>query len=316
MTQSNHPPSVPDDNLPYGEMEDSSLDDREDDEDSSSSGSSGDGGGSGRSPNSVHRDVLDSPILTFDELLSLTEDENAIEKLRKLWLAPMSLIASGATAFAAENDLSRKVFMAEVGLFNREISSRDIANSNFIRNLDEKQARRRVYFGIKTLDEMISGAAGAIGSAGAAISAVVASTKDYIHDKREERKLERLAQKFELGVEETYALDPSDGSEADESMKVADFPVLDNQAEDVSQRMRIFQGQALALDDDIADRLEAARRAMRGLDKTDVTAIFNIVADIMANDPVKKKDKAQMGLEASGAEIAPGTDKSFSPTGD
>lgn len=225
MTDPTFPPVVPDsaarsfgaadkDSLPMP----SSQQDDDDGDDSSSSGS-GEGGGQGG---------IKSPILDFSDRPDLSRDENDRAKLDKLGRAPMSSMAVGATAFASENDLTRRVFMAEIGLRNLEMRAQDLANPRLIELLDQKQAERRALFGIKTLDDMISGAASA---AGAVIDFVSQSVTDYVKDKREDRKVSKMVQNFEQ-EHDAYALDSDDLDASKASLEEADFPVqIDQGAE-------------------------------------------------------------------------------------
>ena len=221
MTDPTFPPAVPDsaahsfgaaDKETVPSVSPSHHED-EDDSEGSASGS-GEGGGGGR-----------SPILDFSDSPELSRDENDRVKLDKLGRAPMSAMAVGATAFASENDLTRRVFMAEIGLRNLEMRAQDLANPRLIELLDQKQAERRALFGIKTLDDMISGAASA---AGAVIDFVSQSVTDYVKDKREDRKVSKMVQNFEQ-ESEAYVLDSDDLDTSKASLEEADFPVQINQ---------------------------------------------------------------------------------------
>lgn len=302
MSNSHHPPSHPDDVAAYVAAADDYtpvdvLETDEDDEDGDSS--SGEGGSKDR--RSKKYEVILDPLLEFKDDLSLDEDENALSKLRKLGLAPMSLLVSGQTAYASENDLSRKVFMAEVGLINLEIKPYDIADPKLFQKLDGKQAERRALFGIKTLDDIV---AGAVGAAAAVVGIVSASVADYVKDKREERKVSRQIRDFESG-KEIYALDSDDALEARSSMEAAEFPVQDNQGDDMDDRARerlmdLLDSQSgIQNFDSYADSIEAAEARRLGLQAAghtdpmkDLSGLFNVISSITLADMVQKVELA------------------------
>jgi hypothetical protein len=270
-----------------------SEDDEDEDDDDTSSGKSG-GKGLGK-----YKVILD-PVLEYADDIGLSEEENTIAKLRKLGIAPMSMLASGGSAFASENDLSRKVFMAEVALFNNEIKSRDIADPKFFKNLDSKQAERRKLFGLKTLDEIVTGA---VGAAGAAIAYVSSSISDMVKEKKEARKLDKLAKDFEEG-KEVYALDSDDDYASKASREIADFPVQDNQGDELIsiERERIY------------DNLSRETQYALDSGKIGFAEAFNSLADIMLLD----KESVRTVTLSSGLNFGqdePGADKELNPMG-
>ena len=297
MTNPNQPPFPPEDPLRYtSAAEDYAAvitEDEEEDDDDSSSGK-GEGGGSRK-----YKVFLD-PILDFSEDGELSDSENAEAKLKKFEISSMSFLVSGASGFASENDLSRKAFMANVAKSNGEITTRDIANPKLFNKLDEKQAERRLRFGIRTLDEIVSGA---IDAAGAVIAMVSASVTDYVKDKKEVRKASRLAQNFEEGSE-VYALDSEDDYASRSSLEEADFPVQDFQGDELASMER--------------DRLydDLSRQTQFDLDdgKISFAEAFNILADVilLSKQPVRTvrlSEDVQIGPDA------PGTDKELNPMG-
>ncbi len=303
MTHSTHPPFPPEDPQHYKTIADDyaatavtqGADNAETEEEDDES-SSGDGGGEG---SRKYRVFLD-PILDFSEDDALSDEENAAEKLRKFEISSMSFLAAGASAFASENDLSRKAFMAKVAQTNKEIATRDIADPKLFTKLDEKQAERRARFGIHTLDEIVSGA---IGAAGAVVAMVSNTVNDYVKDKKEARKASRLAQNFEEG-KETYALDSEDDYISRDSLETADFPVQDFQGDELlaMERDRIY--------DDLA------RQTQYDLDdgKISYAEAFNILADVILLEKqpvrtVKLSEDIQIGPDA------PGVDKELNPMG-
>ena len=296
MTQPTDP-TFPIDDLtaPYtsaaDEIDPASTDDEEEEEGDGSEGKSGD--------SRKYKVVLD-PLLDFEDDAALTDEENASKTLEKLGVAPMGFLVAGASAFASENDLSRKVFMADVATVNKEINIRDIAHSDLFQRLDSKQAERRSIFGIKTLDEIVTGA---IGAAGAAIKFVSQSIGNAVKEKREEKKLSRLAQNFEDGKED-YALDSEDYSVSRSSLEAADFPVQNDQGDDMAsvERERVY--------DDLA------RQTQIDLDsgKISFAAAFNTLADIilLSRQPVRT---LQLSGEMTFDAEAPGIDKELNPMG-
>lgn len=297
MTNTNQPPFPPEDPLHYTSAADDYtaviIEDDEDEDDDSSSGEGGSGG-------SKKYKVFLDPIIDFSEDDELSDAENAAEKLKKFEISSMSFLVSGASGFASENDLSRKAFMAKVAITNKEISTRDIANPKLFKSLDDKQAERRSRFGIRTLDEIVSGA---VDAAGAAIAMVSSSVSEYVKEKKEARKASRLAQNFEEG-KEVYALDSEDDYASRSSLETADFPVQD------------FQGDELVAME--RDRLydDLSRRTQFDLDDGKITysQAFNILADIilLEKQPVRTvqlSDDIQIGPDA------PGVDKELNPMG-
>lgn len=299
MTNPTEPPFPPHDPSRYNSAADdyaivtSEQDDDEDKDDGDSS--SGESGGGPKK----YKVFLD-PILDFSEDDELSDAENAAEKLKKFEISSMSMLVSGASAFASENDLSRKAFMAKVAITNKEIQTRDIADPKLFKNLDQKQAERRAKFGLRTLDEIVSGA---IDAAGAVIAMVSTSVNEYVKDKKDIRKASRLAQNFEEG-KETYALDHEDDYASRSSLEAADFPVQDFQGDEMVAETR--------------DRLydDLARRTQINLDNGSITysEAFNILADIilLEKQPVRTvtlTQDVQIGPDM------PGADQELNPMG-
>lgn len=272
MAQTPEPPNpLIDDPTLYAAAADDYVASASDDEDAEDgddeSGEGGDGGKGLKS--SRNYDVVLQSLLDFANDDSLSEEENDKAKLEKLGIAPMSVLATGASAFASENDLSRKVFMARVGLFNLEIKPRDIANPQLIKLLDEKQAGRRRIFGIQTLDEIVTGA---IGAAGMMIGAITSSVADYVKDKREERRIDRQIKNYESGQEE-YGLDSEDLVEAKQSLQQVDFPVQEAEQDDpVLNYLR-----------EVQDRHDAFKNDQ---DSSQLMRTFNTLATLIAPEYV------------------------------
>lgn len=299
MTHQTEPPS-PSENSPLYKVaadEYPIISPSEDDEDDKTDTSSGDGGG-GKGLGQ-YKVVLD-PLIDFADDADLSEEENTIAKLRKLSIAPMSLLVSGGSSFASENDLGRKVFMADVGLINKEITGRDIADPKFFNILDIKQAERRILLGIKTLDEIVTGA---VGAAGAAIKFLSSSISDVVKEKKEARKLDRLAKDFEDG-KEVYALDSDDDYVSKSSLESVDFPVQDHQGDELIaiERDRLYDDLSIKTQEDLDSG------------QITFTEAFNILADIilLSKQPVrsvKLSDDIHFGSDA------PGADKDLNPMG-
>lgn len=289
MTDPTLPPSGPDGAASYAAAADeyapptSERIEDDDDETDEGDGSGGDGKGG---PSRKDYEVALDPILDFSEDADLSEHENALKKLDALGISPMSLLVSGGSAFASENDLSRKVFLAGVGLVNLEIKPRDIADPKLIIKLDGKQAERRAIFGIKTLDEIVTGA---VGSAAALVGLVSASVTDYVKDKKEERKIARQIREFQEGKED-YGLDSDDYSETQASLETADFPVQYQQGVDLvddSERHQFVHD----LEDAAEDRRQAVRQlilTIKGDGTSNLPDVFQQAAEIRADEPVQK----------------------------
>lgn len=304
MANPTQPPSLPDDPLHYVAAADEyapvlQLEDELEDGDEDGDASSGDGDSQGFKDQKKYKVDLGS-ILEFADDDELSEEENTLTKLNKLGFAPMSFLVSGASAFASENDLSRKVFMAEIGLINREIAPRDIADPKLFQKMDAKQTERRALLGIKTLDEIVTGA---IGAAGMLVGVVASSVADFVKDKREERRVERQIRDYETGAED-YALDSEDSLEARSSMEAADFPVQDDQGEELADRMRLLQDtldsssvastlhQPLNSYADIIEAEENQKRQTQAFTdptgEVDLAGMFNVLATVTVAEQVQK----------------------------
>lgn len=293
MTNTNQPPFPPENPLRHISACDEypmiSENDKKDEDDEEGDGTSSSGDAGGRIPRKYK--VFLDPILNFSEDEALSDEENAVEKIRKFEISSMSFLVAGASGFASENDLSRKAFMAKVGRVNQEIASRDIADPELFKKLDTKQQDRRSRFGLHTLDEIVSGA---IGAAGAAIAMVSSSVSDYVKEKKEERKASRLARNFQEG-NETYSLDSEDDYVSRSSLETADFPVQDFQGDELlaTERDRVY--------DDLS------RRTQFDLDdgRISYSQAFNILADIilLGKQPIRKirlSNDIQIGPDGSG----------------
>ena len=190
--------------------------------------------------------------------------------------------------------------MAEVALFNKEIQPRDIANPHLFQNLNTKKDDRLKLFGIKTLDDIITGA---VGAAGAAIAYVASSVSDIVKEKKEARKLNKIAQDFDEG-REVYALDSDDDYASKSSLETVDFPVQDNQGDDLvsAERERIY------------DSLSRQTQYELDIGKIGFSEAFNILADIMllAKEPVRT---VQLSGDISFGQDEVGVDKELNPMG-
>lgn len=301
MSNAIDPPISPSDALNYSSAADSyaqkpssQTDEDESDEDESGEGKSG-GKGLGK-----YKVVLD-PFLDFSDDMRLSEDEQVAAKLRKLDIAPISTLVSGASAFASENDLSRKVFMAKVGVVNSEIQARDIASPGLFKFLDGRAAERRSLFGIKTLDEIVTGA---IGAAGAAIKFVSDTVSEALKEKKEARKMDKLLRNFDEGAE-TYALDSDDYSASQTSLEAAEFPVQANQGEELAsqERERLY--------DDLARNTQIKLNA----GEIGFAEAFNALADIInlsRGEPVRT---VRLSEDIHFGPEIPGADQELNPMG-
>ncbi len=149
------------DDLPYDE----------EDEGGDEEGSSGKGGG--KSPRRYR--VMVEPFLDFADDPTLSPEENAERKLRLLAISPFSILVPGASSFASENDLSRKLFMVDVGQANGEASARDIADPDFVDKREALQKHRRTLFGLPHPSLILSGGAALASSMVAAFSGFASS---------------------------------------------------------------------------------------------------------------------------------------------
>lgn len=156
------------------DLEDLPFDEEDDDED----GEEGSGKGGGKAPRRYR--VIVEPFLDFADDPSLSPEENAERKLRLLATAPMSILVPGASSFASENDLSRKIFMVDVGQVNGEATASDMADPDFVDKRDALQRKRRTMFGLPHPSLVLSGSialASTIAAAFAGFAATVTGKK-------------------------------------------------------------------------------------------------------------------------------------------
>ncbi|MDD3020968.1 MAG: hypothetical protein PHX61_08340 [Alphaproteobacteria bacterium] len=143
----------------------------EDGDEGDEEGSSGKGGG--KSPRRYR--VMVEPFLDFADDPTLSPEENAERKLRLLAISPISILVPGASSFASENDLSRKLFMVDIGQANGEASARDIADPDFVDKRDALQRQRRTLFGLPHPSLVLSGGVALASSMVAAFSGFASS---------------------------------------------------------------------------------------------------------------------------------------------
>lgn len=155
MSDNNEPHNSVDD--PNPDMEPFDLDDLPFDEEDDEEGEGASGKGGGKSPKKRYRVFVDHPFLDFADDPNLSAEENAERKLRLLAISPNSILVPGASAFASENDLSRKIFMVDVGQKNGESRLSDMADPDFVDKRDALQRERRTLFGLPHPSLVLSG---------------------------------------------------------------------------------------------------------------------------------------------------------------
>lgn len=139
-----------------------------DDEDDSDEGKGGKSGG--KSPKSrKDYDVVLDPLFSFD-MEELPFEESLLKKVGLLMVAPFSGLVPGASALASENDLSRKLFMGNLGLQSSEFSRDLLADPDMIKKLDEKQRAQMQREGIEHPDSVAAAGAAAIALAAMALT--------------------------------------------------------------------------------------------------------------------------------------------------
>ncbi|MDY0029555.1 MAG: hypothetical protein RBR86_06395 [Pseudobdellovibrionaceae bacterium] len=184
--------------------------DDEDDDDGDDDGKSGKGG-KGRKK---YRIIVE-PFLDFADDPSLSPEENAERKLRLLAISPVSVLVPGASSFASENDLARKIFMADVGQRNGEASVSDIANPDFVKERDELQHRRRTLFGIPHPSLVLSSGAALMSSIASALgsfaSAVTGKSKPDKSANKSQKSEVKKAKLLDFSAEkETFGFSKDD----------------------------------------------------------------------------------------------------------
>ena len=214
-----HDDTNPDDlDLPEYDLEELLFDEERDDDDEDGSDGKGGSGGKGRKK---YRIIVE-PFLDFADDPSLSPEENAERKLRLLAISPVSVLVPGASSFASENDLSRKIFMADVGKANGEASVTDIADPDFVDKRDALQAKRRTMFGLPHPSLVLSGGAALMSSmAGALASFASAVTGKSNPEKAAKKAAKTEAKKAKLldfsAEKESFGFSSDDGLSSDVS---------------------------------------------------------------------------------------------------
>jgi hypothetical protein len=117
------------------------FDDSDSDEDDEDGDSDGRGGKKSDDTRKKKPDPKELRKLLEEEELEVS-DEWA-EKMRLLALGPFSSIIPGASAFDAESDLKKKIFIGEVGVITHQIQPSDVADPNLIENLQARLVLRQ-----------------------------------------------------------------------------------------------------------------------------------------------------------------------------
>ncbi len=220
-------PSIEMDEVDY-ELEEFVFDtERDDEDDEDDEDGDGDGkGGSGGKGRKKYRIIVE-PFLDFADDPSLSPEENAERKLRLLAISPVSVLVPGASSFASENDLSRKIFMADVGQKNGEASVTDIANPDFIKERDDLQHLRRTMFGIPHPSLILSSGAALMSSIASALgsfaSAVTGKAKPEKSANKSQKSDVKKAKLLDFSAEkESFGFGKDDGFGSDEDFNPED----------------------------------------------------------------------------------------------
>ena len=280
-------------------------DEREEDDEEGSGSSSGDG----KSPKKKYRIIVE-PFLDFADDPELSPEENTERKLRLLAISPMSILVPGASSFASENDLSRRIFMADVGQFNREIAANDIADPDLIKKLDERQRERRTLMGLPHPALVLSGSMALASAMVGLFAGIAAKVTGKDGDPSSKKKSEVKSKKDKL--------------KAFSSDKESAFGGLKDKAYDgLSDKELSIPGHEGAQSDaalgeildhvtvtTVTEQIEVTRTA---LDFDSLSSFFNFLSEIV-KAPVLKvalKDKAGGGSKQVDAPSVPWQD--FTP---
>lgn len=170
------------------------------------------GGGDSKSPRKYR--VMIEPFLDFADDPTLSEEENVERKLRLLSISPISILVPGASSFASENDLSRKIFMAEVGRANGEMSGRAIADPDIISKLDARMNERRTLFGLPRPSMILAGGAALAQIVVAAFTGMIAKapkkSDPAVKAGQTDPKRKAKLLDFSLGKESAFGAAPDD----------------------------------------------------------------------------------------------------------
>lgn len=280
-------------------------DEREEDED----GDGGSGSGDGKSPKKRYRIIVE-PFLDFADDPDLSPEENTERKLRLLAISPMSILVPGASSFASENDLSRRIFMADVGRFNGEIAANDIADPDLINKLDERQRERRTLMGLPHPALVLSGSMALASAMVGLFAGLAAKVTGKDGDPSSKKKSDVKSKKDKL---KAFS---SDKESAFGGLKDKAYDGLSDKDMGVSGHEGAATDAALGeiLDHmtmtTVTEQIEVTRTA---LDFDSLSSFFNFLSEIV-KAPVLKvalKDKAGGGTKQADAPTVPWQD--FTP---
>lgn len=279
-------------------------DERAEDDEGDGSGS---GSGDGKSPKRKYRIIVE-PFLDFADDPALSPEENTERKLRLLAISPMSVLVPGASSFASENDLSRRIFMADVGQFNREIAANDIADPDLIRKLDERQRERRTLLGLPHPALVLSGSmalASAMVGLFAGIAAKVTGKEQGANPKKSTESRKAKLKDFSSEKESAF------GGLKDKSydgLSEKDTPVLGHEGAVAESAFGEMLDHVTITT--VTEQIDVTRTA---LDFDSLSSFFNFLSEI-AKAPVLRvalKDKAGGGSKQVDAPTVPWQD--FTP---
>ena len=267
----------------------------DEDEDEDGDGASGKGGG--KSPHKYR--VIVEPFLDFADDPSLTPEENSERKLRLLAVSPMSIMVPGASSFASENDLSRKIFLADIGKANGEISARDIADPDLIDKLDGRQRHRRTLFGLPHPSLVLSGGVALASAMVAAFAGFASNVTGKSSPEAAEKKSAKAESKKSKLLDFTADKESAFGSAKDDpyaSKKSfdADRPeaVLDSSMPDFGDMLEHVTVET------VTQQIEVSRTA---LSFDSLSSFFNYLSE-RAKAPVVKVNLKEGGKAGSAVE--------------
>lgn len=257
-------------------------------------GDSSSGGAGGKHPHRYR--VIVEPFLDFADDPALSDEENAERKLRLLAISPISVLVPGASSFASENDLSRKIFMADVGRSNGEMSARDIADPDLVSHLDEKMRKRRTLFGLPHPSLILSGGVALATAAWAAFTGFSGGENPKPSAEKAQKKDQGKNAKlldFSAGKESAFS------SKSDDSYKGGIFPDSHVMQDPILEHATI---------ETFKQQVEITRTA---LDFDSLSSFFNFLSE-RAKAPVfkvKLQDGGKAGADVGGPYVPWGDDK-------
>lgn len=156
------------------------IENQDSEEDEGDEGKSGEGGG--QRPNLEEDDDVDF-FVDYRLKPDLSEKDALLEQMRKLVKAPSSRLVEGASAFASENELSRRIYMGRIGIVTNHILPKQVSEDAFFEDLEQRQRDQIEREGIPHPDDDAIEGSDGIETALALMSVSLADTDKKPQDK-------------------------------------------------------------------------------------------------------------------------------------